>query len=869
MTNVRSIPRLNRWLPVGVIGAMWFLFCGPMMLGWTVVGFRDSAYLYFPMFEAIDMAWAEGNVPLWNPFCNFGMPLVADGTSSVFYPGKLIFFARFLGYPSRYGIYLSTHVLLAAWSTYWLARRLRCNRSGATLAAVSFAFGGPAIFQVTNVIYLVSAAWLPIALGCVWKFINQPSLHWSIFAAVACAMMILGGDPQMVYHVGLIASVSIGCNGVALLTGWLLGKNRGLKQKRRCQFFLGQLRCLVVMVVATSLLAAVQVLPTAELAKRSERSAGDRVVNLFSAIGNQQAGSLQEKFLPLLTAEEKIVGQYQFSLPPWALMEMLAPNISGKPFPQHERWTDVLPSNDRMWFASLYVGLIVVVLAVSQIRCWGRCQANVWVSWILLVFGLGAFGWYGAVWAWREIVGVPESGELWAAPVGGVYWWMSVLLPKYFCFRYPAKLFMLASLAISLLGGRSLGPAIRSTFTLRWSVGVGVLVADLALVVFLWFGADGHRLFEPLVAQSINARTMYGPFQPMAASLQLRSSLVHAMVLVTLFVGLFAGARRFGLRWSAGSNKGQLLGWLLVLLTSVDLILANRWLLAEVPAAIFQNDLTLKPELVKAGSRNKKYDRPATFVLSEHFPLEFLTQSSEARLAELVDWQQQSFQARHHLSHKVRLVGSFHSIWPEKYQRFVGAYVNEANHLRSRENDLLLDSNFLLPQFDDDVVSIDSIFGIGESLRVVTEEMNVAAIAQQGFSNLLLGKRDSVTIAKESFDWNQTQFVIQVHRPISDRWLELPVLFDAGWRVQWRSPNDEWGATDVQCTDRDLLKLKIPGRPGIYEIQMIYQPATFFWGAAVSSVSWILVVAAMINRLFSSFRERRVLQARHLIQPRE
>ena len=56
------------------------------MCGQTVVGFRDSASLYFPMFEAIDAAWAEGKVPLWNPFCNFGMPLVADGTSSVFYP---------------------------------------------------------------------------------------------------------------------------------------------------------------------------------------------------------------------------------------------------------------------------------------------------------------------------------------------------------------------------------------------------------------------------------------------------------------------------------------------------------------------------------------------------------------------------------------------------------------------------------------------------------------------------------------------------------------------------------------------------------------------------------------------------------------
>ena len=123
------------------------------MCGQTVVGFRDSANLYFPMFEAIDTAWAQGKVPLWNPFCNFGLPLVADGTSSVFYPGKAIFAARFLDYPSRYGIYIGLHVLLAAASTYWLARTMRCQQSGATIAAIAFAFGAPVVFQATNVIY--------------------------------------------------------------------------------------------------------------------------------------------------------------------------------------------------------------------------------------------------------------------------------------------------------------------------------------------------------------------------------------------------------------------------------------------------------------------------------------------------------------------------------------------------------------------------------------------------------------------------------------------------------------------------------------------------------------------------------------------
>ena len=48
-----------------------------MMTGQNVVGFRDSAYLYYPLFKWIDAQWAAGEVPLWNPYCNVGMPVVA------------------------------------------------------------------------------------------------------------------------------------------------------------------------------------------------------------------------------------------------------------------------------------------------------------------------------------------------------------------------------------------------------------------------------------------------------------------------------------------------------------------------------------------------------------------------------------------------------------------------------------------------------------------------------------------------------------------------------------------------------------------------------------------------------------------------
>ena len=188
---------------------MWLVFFWPMLCGSAVAGYRDSTYLYYPMFWWIDGQMQQGEFPLWMPFENTGFPLLADGTSSLLYPGKAIFWLRWMSFPARYGWYLALHVLLAAGGSYSLARTLGANRWGATLAAISYAFGGSVLFQVCNVIYLISAAWLPWALRAVWKMNQSRAIAGTtIWASICCSMMILGGDPQMVYHVGLIAAVT-------------------------------------------------------------------------------------------------------------------------------------------------------------------------------------------------------------------------------------------------------------------------------------------------------------------------------------------------------------------------------------------------------------------------------------------------------------------------------------------------------------------------------------------------------------------------------------------------------------------------------------------------------------------------------------
>jgi hypothetical protein len=189
--------------------------------------------------------------------------------------------------------------------------------------------------------------------------------------------------------------------------------------------------------------------------------------------------------------------------------------------------------------------------------------------------------------------------------------------------------------------------------------------------------------------------------------------------------------------------------------------------------------------------------------------------------------------------HKVRLIGSFHSIWPEQYQRFVSSYVDQANRVLSQGDDWQSDPEFLLAEVGEDTVSFAAILADSEVPRMVSAQMATSSIIQKGLGHLLIGKYENITIEKESFDWNEQRFVLQVARSLDDPWIELPVLFDEGWQIKLRHKNGNWKPAVIECTKHDMLGLKLPKatRPGRYEIEMSYRPSRFYSGAIISLVT--------------------------------
>lgn len=155
----------------------------------------------------IARSWAEGHLPLWNPYIYAGQPLAADSGSAVFYPMDMLFTLT----AGNAGVSLLRmewrvviDFLLAAALLYAFLRA----RSGSALAAL----GGTLLFTFSGYLtsypphqldILETGTWLPLALLAAWRLLGPDAavtrrgrLLWALVGGVALGMAFLAGHPQ-------------------------------------------------------------------------------------------------------------------------------------------------------------------------------------------------------------------------------------------------------------------------------------------------------------------------------------------------------------------------------------------------------------------------------------------------------------------------------------------------------------------------------------------------------------------------------------------------------------------------------------------------------------------------------------------------
>lgn len=214
---------------------------------------------------------AAGQLPLWNPQIFTGLPFLAAGQASTFYPLSILFYLLPLNL--AYGWFTALQLALAGIGLYTWARTLRLRPFPALGGGVVYMFSGFLVASVVFTMFIAAVAWLPFLLATIeWIIRKQEEkgpagyspIPFVALGAATIGITVLAGHPELIYYTLLVA-------GAYTLVRLLVARRRmiaeaGRSESRAITRRLVQLAVwLLGMALLGVALGAVQLLPLLEL----------------------------------------------------------------------------------------------------------------------------------------------------------------------------------------------------------------------------------------------------------------------------------------------------------------------------------------------------------------------------------------------------------------------------------------------------------------------------------------------------------------------------------------------------------------------------------------------------------------------------
>jgi hypothetical protein len=316
--------RSQRWIPIGVIMILPLILFWPLVFGGKVLYWGTTLLQFYPWRKLAVNIIRSGHVPLWNHYLGNGVPLAANLQSAVFYPLNLIYLLipveRAMGYSAV------VHVILAGLFIYLYGRTIKLSRFASLVAALSYMFSGFLISRLGFLSMTSATPWLPLLFCLAECLVNKRRLSSALLLGLAIGLQLLAGHAQLWYY-GLWA-VSV----YVLARGWQVAKE-GIHNRSSVLRLTMRAWVLLALAVLVGLgVAAVQLLPTAELALLSQRQSG---------------------------AEYEFAMTYSFW--PWRLITLFAPDFFGNPA-GGDYW-----GYANYWEDCGYVGVLPLLLALIAI----------------------------------------------------------------------------------------------------------------------------------------------------------------------------------------------------------------------------------------------------------------------------------------------------------------------------------------------------------------------------------------------------------------------------------------------------------------------------------------------------------------------
>jgi hypothetical protein len=470
-----------------------------------LIATRDITSYFLWLHRYTYEEFMAGRLPLWNPYTYCGTPFAANPQATVFYPLSWLFMVASVTEAQKLTIAL--HSLQAQVFMYMFLRRALqpgaasvddasnrfINQFTALLGALIFAFGNHVMANVAvgHLTMVFTITWLPLALYFCERAIGSGRWVWLMWAGMTLGVQALAGEPQNCYYSAVIVSVY----GLVrtLVQPRRPEHSRAITIIRRTIFWA---LCVAVIGVTAAGAAMIQLLPTAEFAQLSDRSANNFTFAAF------------------------------MSLPPSSLLEFIIPWNTPRFWGWgRESWGFDVQVN---WEFGGYVGIFTLILAAWS--CAVRNSAAAWAMRIIFALAI--------------VLAIGKHTP--------IYKLLYHTMPGLALFRIPGRAMMMAHVSMSVLaafGARHLLMAGAMRWQQRrWRV---ITIALLCAAMAIWAALtlvvgmqsvrvpDGNiKLFGDVFAW--NDRMVLGPLLSLAgaAVVALAMGWIRPRTVVAAMIGL-------------------------------------------------------------------------------------------------------------------------------------------------------------------------------------------------------------------------------------------------------------------------------------------------------------------------------------------
>ncbi|MGH2592501.1 MAG: hypothetical protein ACRDGG_03215 [Anaerolineae bacterium] len=315
----RDTPHASRFIALPLL-LLPLILLAPLVFGGRALYWGVPLMQFYPWQHFAVETWRLGEVPLWNPLVGGGAPLAANLQTGVFYPLN----ALYLILPTEIamGYTAALHVMLAGLFMFAFVRSIGLRPLPALIAAVAFQLSGFLIARLGFLSITVTFPWVAAWLWRAERAMQSGRMRDALWLAIGIGSGLLAGHAQIAAY------------GMILLAAYTLYRS-----------FIAR-RQFALLVVGSGVLlgiglAAIQLLPAAELARESQRAQG-------------------------LDYDFAMTHSYW----PWRLLTLVTPDLFGNPA-YGNFW-----GYDNYWENAAYIGLLPLALVGVAVREWGRRFRN-------------------------------------------------------------------------------------------------------------------------------------------------------------------------------------------------------------------------------------------------------------------------------------------------------------------------------------------------------------------------------------------------------------------------------------------------------------------------------------------------------------